>query len=130
MKILIDLERRIKPNPEARRTCFHTPGAVRRVVLPNGTLQESRDIQTVHTLFPQPEYLFEFQKDISIVCFACGLPVLLKDLESDSDDEGGYSDAICPHCKVWECFIEPLVYETIKDALLRKESLEAPRTTE
>lgn len=48
------------------------------------------------------KYLYKHE-DMELFCDACGRELKISELESDSHDEGGYSDKVCPHCESWEC---------------------------
>ena len=73
---------------------------------------------------PEPEYSFSYLPK-KIQCRSCGKTSCITDLLSDiyfrGDDECVSSERICPHCDTWNCISGEIEWESIEDALRRKE---------
>jgi len=63
------------------------------------------------------KYLHE-QEDLKLRCDCCECEVKISELESDSHDEGGYSNKVCPNCGAWDCV--DWESETLSDEELAK----------
>ena len=73
---------------------------------PNVLSADMKPIKTRVTPMTIPpdnrKYLYDLE-DLELRCNCCECAVKISELESDSHDEGGYSDKVCPNCMTWDC---------------------------
>lgn len=83
---------------------------------------QEREVSRVHTMEPEPDYLFKFEK-LEVRCVHCGKAFDYSEMESDAveaDEDGWpYTAEICPHCKAHEPLAVQVREETIEAALKR-----------
>jgi Zn finger protein HypA/HybF involved in hydrogenase expression len=110
MKTLIKVDpNTIRKNPNAGQSSFLVPGIVRQDEQGNFY----RDVQTVHTLTPEPAFFFSYI-DTNVTCEGCGDVFSYKELKSDVDAEDeNYNTCICPKCGKWDCC--DIESETLKE---------------
>jgi Zn finger protein HypA/HybF involved in hydrogenase expression len=54
------------------------------------------------TMLHEPENFVEYEDQV-VECRSCNAKFNHYDLESDSNEWGGYSDKVCPECEGWDC---------------------------
>ena len=74
----------------------------------------SRNIQQVHTLTPEPEYLYQFLETF-VQCNKCTEEFSYKELIFNDHDDDDWSGNICPCCGSQDCC--EIEYEKIKDVI-------------
>jgi hypothetical protein len=91
-------------------------GEIAEIVL---ELNHHREVQTVHTLTPASEWLYDLE-DTQVECCYCHNKFSYKDLKSedvgvDNDGDDISNDYICPKCNKDDCC--RIEYEKIEDAV-------------
>lgn len=78
----------------------------------------SSEFEEIHSMTPEPEYLFEYHKS-NIKCCHCGAEFDYNDLHKgiDEDYDEGYLENMCPKCNGPDCC--NIVFEKIDDAMKR-----------
>jgi hypothetical protein len=113
----------IKPNPHAGRTEFLVPGKRTTTKNEDGSVTTSREVTRLRSLTPSPKYLFEYEPMV-VKCVHCGEESPVEDFDDDwvfdGFDEHRLVD-ICPRCKRPNAIGGTVQYETIEEALKRKE---------
>lgn len=115
----------IKNNPRAGQTTFPVAGRQETIVEENGTIVSRRDVTFLRSMTPSPQYLFEYEP-MNVRCGYCNAEFPIEDLKEDSIwDDGGDTPIcdICPKCNEADCVREEIKYETIEEALERKEKV-------
>jgi hypothetical protein len=116
--VLIDDET-IRPNPHAGQKDFHVPGKQEVTQQPDGRYAVHHDITTLHSLSPEPSWLFSYRPTV-VACDHCHEKFPDSALESDDFDDsegGGRVENICPRCgEGWCCILR---HEKIEEALTR-----------
>jgi len=116
--ILIN-EKTIKKNPNAGKHDALVPGPVTRTVHADGSYEETRTVEHIRFMKPEPKYFYEYEK---VRCVKCSWEGNVDDLEADCCWEGSedemYSNEICPNCNEWNCLGEHK-FETIEECFKR-----------
>jgi Fe-S-cluster containining protein len=111
----------IKKNPRAGQTEFLLPGKTDTVVNDDGSITSTRNVSRVHSMVPEPEYLYIYEP-MTVKCQYCAAEFSIEDLGDDyyvvEDDEVPVT-GICPMCKTPDSVEEDIKYETIEEALVR-----------
>jgi hypothetical protein len=125
-KVKIPIDRStIRRNPNAGRTSILVPG---RSCIVDG--KETKQIQRVHTIYPEGAYLFEYAHT-KVQCCHCEAVFDYYLLESDCSidiDGETYSDTICPKCHGWDC-CEMEFEEFDEKTMVPEEQKESERPT-
>ncbi len=85
----------VKPNPDAGKTAWRVPGRVIPVTAPDGTVWNMRQIETLYSIVPSPNYNYDH-----VDCtFDCGCPdgVRLSELRNEDCTRSFYAGE-CPRC--------------------------------
>lgn len=65
-----------------------------------------QNVQTIHSLSPQAEFLYEYNKEECVKCKYCDIRFVWTDLKEDFADDFecyAHSETVCPFCYNWEC---------------------------
>jgi hypothetical protein len=119
IKRLIDLNT-LRKNPNAGSRDFYVVGETYTTENPDGTITTLCGHQHIRTLYPQSDWLFE-REALQITCSYCKASFPIEKLEEDWYDYDWNVSNICPKCKKANCFNDDIIYETIEEALKRKE---------
>lgn len=75
------------------------------------SIEMKQDIQNL-THSPIQKYSYKYE-NIELKCNTCGDQFMSNDIQTDDNDDGGYSTEVCPKCGAWDCC--DIKYENIND---------------
>lgn len=103
MKYIIKIDRKtIKKNPHAGSTTFYVAGHPYMEKHEDGSISYHSPVQTLHTLCPQPKFLYEYVP-CDVKCDFCESEFDYTELLTEDYADYWYSDTVCPECHSPNC---------------------------